>query len=500
MNRTMKKILNTIFLATFLFAAACSDGYDDTRIKKDLDDVGQILDELEQAVDGLRTQMDALTQLINSSFVSLISTDAEGNYVITYIDRGGESRTLTLATQKEVVTLPIVGIAKDEDGVWYWRQTSDNGETYEWILVDGEKVPAGGEKPEVGIDAEGFWTVNGRPITDAKGNKVLADDVSNILFKEAYVDEKTGEAVFILADGTELRLQMFEALSVSFDSPTYTAVPDYASKVKIRYTVGGSQAEGALVDIFTAYNVDAEIDESISTITVSLKEGAQEGNILVMAHAGGNTILKPLFFTYGTAEIQDPVYKRFDAKSENGQFSLILPKKPALMLKNILPKDDSELKISFNDKMACFVFGDYKMTSTLVEGRFPNYNSVIPQNNPKKIIIEKKELYNSLRRVSVMANQASNLVKFDVAEGKIVISAQDMDYSMSGHETLTCQYEGENIAIGFKSPFVLEILSNIESENVVLELSDPTRPGLFLPFENEDNDEDLLMLLMPMMV
>ena len=204
----MKKILNTIFLATFLFAAACSDGYDDTRIKKDLDDVGQILDELEQAVDGLRTQMDALTQLINSLFVSLISTDAEGNYVITYIDRGGESRTLTLATQKEVVTLPIVGIAKDEDGVWYWRQTSDNGETYEWILVDGEKVPAGGEKPEVGIDAEGFWTVNGKPITDAKGNKVLADDVSNILFKEAYVDEKTGEAVFILADGTELRLQM----------------------------------------------------------------------------------------------------------------------------------------------------------------------------------------------------------------------------------------------------------------------------------------------------
>ena len=167
---------------------------------------------------------------------------------------------------------------------------------------------------------------------------------------------------------------------------------------------------------------------------------------------------------------------------------------------DMLPKDDSELKISFNDKMACFVFGDYKMTSTLVEGRFPNYNSVIPQNNPKKIIIEKKELYNSLRRVSVMANQASNLVKFDVAEGKIVISAQDMDYSMSGHETLTCQYEGENIAIGFKSPFVLEILSNIESENVVLELSDPTRPGLFLPFENEDNDEDLLMLLMPMMV
>lgn len=140
------------------------------------------------------------------------------------------------------------------------------------------------------------------------------------------------------------------------------------------------------------------------------------------------------------------------------------------------------------------------MTSTLVEGRFPNYNSVIPQNNPKKVIIEKKELYNSLRRVSVMANQASNLVKFDLSGGKLTISAQDVDYSMSGHETLSCQYDGEEIAIGFKSPFVQEILANIESENVVLELSDPTRPGLFLPFENEDSGEDLLMLLMPMMV
>ncbi len=206
-------------------------------------------------------------------------------------------------------------------------------------------------------------------------------------------------------------------------------------------------------------------------------------------------------FTFVASDAHKLVrYKRFDAKSENGQYALILPKKPALMLKNILPKDDSELRFSFNEKMVCFVFGNYKMTSTLVEGRFPNYNSVIPQNNPKKMLIEKKELYNSLRRVSVMANQASNLVKFELSENQLVISAQDMDYSMSGHETLNCQYEGESIAIGFKSPFVLEILSNIESENVILELSDPTRPGLFLPFENEDQDEDLVMLLMPMMV
>ncbi|MFR7878263.1 MAG: DNA polymerase III subunit beta [Butyricimonas paravirosa] len=193
-------------------------------------------------------------------------------------------------------------------------------------------------------------------------------------------------------------------------------------------------------------------------------------------------------------------YKRFDAKTDGDQFALILPKKPSLLLKNILPKDDSELRLQFNEKMACFTFGNYKMVCTLVEGRFPNYNSVIPQNNPKKIIIEKKELYNSLRRVSVMANQASNLVKFDLSNGTIVISAQDVDYAMSGHETITCQYEGEEMAIGFKSPFVQEILSNLNTESLVLELSDPSRPGLFLPFESDNENEDLLMLLMPMMV
>lgn len=271
---------------------------------------------------------------------------------------------------------------------------------------------------------------------------------------------------------------------------------------KGEFSVPGESAED--------YPLQQAIDENNTEFTS--KCGLILEGILKTIFATANDDLRPVMncilvemneenFTFVASDAHKLVrYKRFDAKSENGQFSLILPKKPALMLKNILPKDDSELKISFNDKMACFVFGNYKMTSTLVEGRFPNYNSVIPQNNPKKIIIEKKELYNSLRRVSVMANQASNLVKFDVSNGQIVISAQDVDYSMSGHETLTCQYEGDSIAIGFKSPFVLEILSNIAAENVVLELSDPTRPGLFLPFENEDGDEDLLMLLMPMMV
>ncbi len=284
------------------------------------------------------------------------------------------------------------------------------------------------------------------------------------------INESTGEVRIISEKGE------FSVRGESAEDYPIPAAPEGESTVF--ETKCGLMLEGIVKSIFATANDD--LRPVMNCILIEMKEDN---------------------FTFVASDAHKLVrYKRFDARSENGEYSLILPKKPALMLKNILPKDDGELKISFNEKMACFVFGDYKMTSTLVEGRFPNYNSVIPQNNPKKIIIEKKELYNSLRRVSVMANQASNLVKFDLSAGKLTISAQDVDYSMSGHETLSCQYEGEEMAIGFKSPFVLEILSNIESENVVLELSDPTRPGLFLPFENEDKDEDLLMLLMPMMV
>ncbi len=193
-------------------------------------------------------------------------------------------------------------------------------------------------------------------------------------------------------------------------------------------------------------------------------------------------------------------YKRFDAKTETENNSFILPKKPATLLKNILPKKEDIVKVEFSENRASFVFDKYTLSCKLAEGKFPNYNSVIPQNNPNKIIIDRNELYNTLRRVSVVSNPASNLIKMEVSADQMVISAQDLDFSQSGHETLGCQYEGQNLAIGFKSSFLLEILSNIDSPNIVIELSDPTRPGLFLPYDNENADEDILMLLMPMMI
>jgi DNA polymerase-3 subunit beta len=192
-------------------------------------------------------------------------------------------------------------------------------------------------------------------------------------------------------------------------------------------------------------------------------------------------------------------YKRFDAKAEKDA-SFILPKKPAALLKSLLPKEDFDVKLEFDEKNAFFTLSNFKLICRLVEGNYPSYNSVIPQNNPNKLIIDRVEFYNTVRRVSVFSNQASNLVRLKLTENQLVVSAQDIDFSISAVERLNCQYEGEDMEIGFKSTFLQEILSNLSATDVKVELSDPTRAGLLLPAENENEEENVLMLLMPMMI
>ncbi len=192
-------------------------------------------------------------------------------------------------------------------------------------------------------------------------------------------------------------------------------------------------------------------------------------------------------------------YKRLDGRSELAS-SFILPKKPASLLRNILPKETNPVQVEFDEKNAFFTLSNYKLICRLVEGNYPSYNSVIPKTNPNKLTIDRIELYNTLKRVSVFSNPASNLIKFELKSNELVVSAQDIDFSISARERLQCQYEGQELEIGFKSVFLLEILANISSSNVMVELSDPTRAGIFLPYDNENADEDVLMLLMPMMI
>ena len=190
--------------------------------------------------------------------------------------------------------------------------------------------------------------------------------------------------------------------------------------------------------------------------------------------------------------------KTYKAKGTE-KAAFILPKKPATLLKNLLPKETGDVQISFDDRNAVFTLEQYTLTCRLIEGRYPNYNSVIPQNNPHRATIDRMAFISALKRVSVFSNAASSLIKLRLELNSVQISGQDIDFSTSAEETMMCQYEGTPMSIGFKSTFLIDILNNISSQEIVIELADPSRAGVIVPIE-QDAEEDLLMLLMPMML
>ncbi len=179
--------------------------------------------------------------------------------------------------------------------------------------------------------------------------------------------------------------------------------------------------------------------------------------------------------------------------------SFILPKKPANLLKVALTDKSEEIKVSFSDKNVRFEGGKMLIICRQIEGRYPNYSAVIPQNNQNKVVVDKATIVNACRRVAVYANTGTSLLKLALSESQIKISAQDIDFSTSADEKIPCTYDGTPMAIGFKAPFLIEILNAVESEEVILQLADPARAGLILPTENQEG-QDLLMLLMPMLL
>ena len=192
---------------------------------------------------------------------------------------------------------------------------------------------------------------------------------------------------------------------------------------------------------------------------------------------------------------------RCKALASNGseRAALILPKKPATLLKNLLPKEQGNVLIELDERNAVFTLEQYRLVCRLIEGRYPNYNSVIPQNNPYRVTVDRALLVGALRRVSIFSSQASSLIKLKLQENQMMISAQDIDFSTSAEETLACQYAGNPMSIGFNSTFLIDILNNIAASEVVIELADPSRAGVIVPVEQDEN-EDLLMLLMPIML
>jgi DNA polymerase-3 subunit beta len=179
--------------------------------------------------------------------------------------------------------------------------------------------------------------------------------------------------------------------------------------------------------------------------------------------------------------------------------SFILPKKPANILRTLLAKNANSVTIVFDDNNAYVKTSTFKMVCRLIEGRYPNYDAVIPSENPNMATIDRMSFLTALKRVSVFSSQASGLVKVQLSENEMVVSAQDIDFSTSAEERIACQYTATPLSIGFKASNLIDILTNISSENVVFQLADATRAGVIVPAENE-KEEDLLMLLMPMML
>ena len=179
--------------------------------------------------------------------------------------------------------------------------------------------------------------------------------------------------------------------------------------------------------------------------------------------------------------------------------AFILPKKPALLLKTVLPKAEGDTIVRFDDRNAEIQLTDYTISCRLIEGRYPNYNSVIPADNPFRVTADRMAFISALRRVSVFASQSSALIKIHVDQGTLTVSAQDLDFSTSAEEHIMCDYDGTPMSIGFNGPFLLDVLNSIASNDIVLELADPSRAGVITPAEQEEN-EDLIMLLMPMML
>lgn len=227
--------------------------------------------------------------------------------------------------------------------------------------------------------------------------------------------------------------------------------------------------------------------------------------------AAGNDDLRPVmsgvFFQFSTDGLifvatdahKLVKYTRTDIKaSQVAEF--IMPKKPLTILKGILAVSDAEVKIEYNDSNATYTFDNYVLTCRLIDGKYPNYEAVIPKENPNKLIISRNQYLNSVRRVSIFANKTTHQIRLKIAGTELNISAEDIDYSNKADERLTCDYQGDDMQIGFNSRFLSEMLNNLTSDEIQLEMSMPNRAGILTPIDGLDEGENVLMLVMPVML
>jgi len=331
--------------------------------------------------------------------------------------------------------------------------------------------------------------------------KITASDLETTLNTQIELNNAKGEGIIAL-DAKRLT----DLLKEFTDQPLTFKVNQETFQIDIQSASGKFAIVGQNGDEFPKV---PELDASKSSIT--LGSDVFQKAITSTIFATGDDEMRPVmngiyfeltqdhFRLVATDSHKLARYTRTDVKADLDA-NFILPKKTANILKNILAKDGNNITVEFDGKNAFFTLTDYRIVCRLIEGKYPAYSAVIPTENPNKLLVDRMDLYNKLKVVSLFANPASNLTKLEMGGAMLTISAQDIDFSTSGQEQLNCRYEGEELTIGFKSKFLLDILQNINSVDVSVELSDPSRAGIIIPIDKDEEAEDILMLLMPMMV
>ena len=298
---------------------------------------------------------------------------------------------------------------------------------------------------------------------------------------------------------------LLDALKEIPEQPLTFNVNDSTFEITVNYQNGEYKMVGQNADEYPTPAVLKEDAVSLSLSAQIISDGLAR-TVFATADDELRPVMNGIFFdineegaTFVASDGHKLVCNRNSNVKADGKSSFILPKKPASLFRSLIGKEAQDITIEFDSRIARFSLPEFRMVCRLIDGRYPNYASVIPQNNPHRLIMDRQTLVTALRRVSVFSPASSGLIKLRIEKDKVDISAQDIDFSTSAKESLSCQYEGVAMSIGFKAAFLIDILNNIPSQEIIFQLADPSRAGVIVPAEQAQG-ENLLMLLMPMVL
>ena len=330
---------------------------------------------------------------------------------------------------------------------------------------------------------------------------VTTSDLETTLIGSITVENVEREGV-IAAPGK----LMLDSLKEFPEMPLVIEVNDTTWEIQIVWNSGHLSIPGASAVSYPAVQTMGSESKNI-TLDVDMLINGINRTIFATADDELRPVMNGVYFNFEEGKVTfvaTDAHKLVRSVSECADVdfnaSFILPKKPANLLKGVLLKEEEPIRITFDAKNVTFELKNHKFVCRLIEGNYPNYNAVIPTANPNKVLVDRVELVNGIKRVAVCSNPTTNLIRMDIANNRISLAAQDIDFSVSANETISCSYDGQPVTIGFKSTFLVEILSNIDTPTVMIELADSTRAGVFKPVYDDKHAGEVLMLLMPMMI